>query len=89
MLSSKSRNKRLYENIRKVANNQGDNYTSGYLLDYPSLKEIYLSKQQALVTDPKAIQQGKFAGNIDRAKSKTVSFGIEEAKSYLFAFSLI
>ena len=29
-----------YENIRKIATGQGDDYTSGYLLDYPYFKKI-------------------------------------------------
>ena len=43
---------KTYENIKKIATGQGDDYTSGCLLDYPYLKENYkmiaidLSKQQ-------------------------------------------
>ena len=43
---------KIYENIRKIATGQEDDYTSGCLLDYPYLKENYkmiaidLSKQQ-------------------------------------------
>ena len=45
---------KTYENIRKNATGKGDDYTTGYLLDYPYFKEnhkmiaIDLSKQQAL-----------------------------------------
>ena len=52
-----------YENIRKIATDQGDEYTTGYLLDYPYFKDTYemiavdLSKQQALDSDSRAIQQ--------------------------------
>ena len=41
-----------YENVRKIATGQGDDYTAGCLLDYPYFKDIYkmiavdLSKQQ-------------------------------------------
>ena len=28
-----------YENIRKIATNQGDDYTTGSLLDYPYFKD--------------------------------------------------
>ena len=44
-----------YENIRKIATGQGNDYTTGCLLDYPYFKENYkmiatdLSKQQALL----------------------------------------
>ena len=54
---------RTYDNIRKIATGQGDDYTTGFLIDYPYLKDYYkmmaidLSKQQALNSDLKAIQQ--------------------------------
>ena len=57
---------KTYENIR-IATGQGDDYTSGCLLDYSYFKENYkmiaidLNKQQALDADPRAIQQR--AGN--------------------------
>ena len=47
-------NKITYENIRKNANGQGDNYTTDCLLDYDYFKDNYkmiaidLTKQQAL-----------------------------------------
>ena len=47
------KNKVTYENIRKIATGQGDDYTTGCLLDYPYFKDSYkmiavdLSKQQA------------------------------------------
>ena len=56
-------NKVTYENIRKIATDQGDVYTAGCLLDYPYFLDTYkmiavdLSKQQALHADPRAIQQ--------------------------------
>ena len=52
-----------YDNIRKIATGQGDDYTTGCLLDYAYFKNYYkmiaidLSKQQALDADPRAIQQ--------------------------------
>ena len=52
---------KTYDNIRKIATGQGDNYTTGCLLDYPYFKKYYnliaidLSKQQKLDVDPKAI----------------------------------
>ena len=60
--------KRTYDNIRKIATSKGDEYTTGCLLDYPYFKDyykmmaIYLSKQQALYSDPKAIHQIDFTG---------------------------
>ena len=44
-----------YDNIQKIATGQGDDYTSGSLLDYPYFKEYYklivkdLSKQQKVL----------------------------------------
>ena len=63
-------NLRTYDNIRKIATGQRDDYTTGYLLDYNyfsnyyKMKAIDLSKQQALDVDPKAMQQINFAGNL-------------------------
>ena len=51
-----------YENIRKTAIGQGDDYTTSCLLDYTCFKKYYkmiaidLSKQQVLDADPRAIQ---------------------------------
>ena len=50
-----------YENIRKIATGQGDDYRTGCLLDHIYFKNYYkmiavdLSKQQALDADAKAI----------------------------------
>ena len=55
-------NKVTYENIRKIATGQGDDYTAGCLLDYTYFKNYYkkivvdLSNQQVLHADPKEIQ---------------------------------
>ena len=62
---------RKYDNMRKVSTSQGDDYTAGCLLDYNYFKEHYkmiaidLSKQQELDSDPKAIQQTNFTGNLE------------------------
>ena len=62
---------RKYDNMGKVSTNQGDDYTAGCLLDYNYFKEHYkmiaidLSKQQQLDSDPKAIQQTNFTGNLE------------------------
>ena len=79
-------NKVTYENIRKIATSQGDDYTTGCLLDYSYFNDTYkmiavdLSKQQALDTDPKAIQQINFPTNLDIARSTRFYFILEEAK---------
>ena len=75
-----------YENIRKITIGQGDDYTTGCLLDYTYFKKYYkmiaidLSKQQVLDADPKAIQQINFTANLDRANTRFY-FILEEAKA--------
>ena len=82
-----------YENIRKTTNGQGDDYTTGCLLDYTYFKKYYkmiavdLSKQQVLDADPKAIQQINFTANLDRAGNTRFYFILEEAKETVFEFS--
>ena len=55
-------NKATYGSIRKIATGQGDDYTTGCLLDYSHFMDtckmiaVDLSKQQALDADPRAIQ---------------------------------
>ena len=79
-------NKLTYENIIKIATGQGDDYTTGCLLDYPYFKDGYkmiavdLNKQQTLDADPRAIQQIKFTANLDRARNTRIYFILEEAK---------
>ena len=86
-------NKVTYGNIRKIATGQGDDYTTGCLLDYIYFKNYYkmivvdLSKQQALDADPKAIQQINFTANLDRAGNTRIYFILEEAKETVSVFS--
>ena len=86
-------NKITYDNIRKIATGQGDDYTTGCLLDYPYFEKTYkmiavdLSKQQALDADPRAIQQINFTANLDRAGNTRVYFILEEAKETILDFS--
>ena len=68
-----------YYNIWKIATGQGDDYITGRLLDYTYFEKykliaIDLSKQQKLDSDPKAMQQINFTGNLTRADSATVFF---------------
>ena len=57
-----------YDEIRKIATGQGDDYTTGCLLDYQYFKDHYnliaidLSKQKELDADSRAIQQIEFYG---------------------------
>ena len=48
---------------------------------------VDFSKQQALDTDPKAIQQIKFTANLDRAGNTRSYFILKEAKKAVFEFS--
>ena len=48
---------------------------------------IDLSKQQALDSYPRSIQQINFTANLDRAGNTTMFFIIEEAKETVFEFS--
>ena len=86
-------NKVTYENIRKIAPGQGDDYKTGCLLDYTYFTNTYkmiavdLSKQQALDADPTAIQQINFTANLDRAGNTKVYFILEEAKETILDFS--
>ena len=85
-------NKVTYENIRKIATGQEDDYTTGCLLDYSYFVDTYkmiavdLSKQQALDADPRAIQQINFTANLDRAGNTRVYFILEEAKETILDF---
>ena len=83
----------MYENIRKIATDKGDDYTTGCLLDYSYFNQDYkmiaidLIKQQALDADPRAIQQINFTANLDRAGNTTMFFTIEEAKETMLDIS--
>ena len=84
-----------YENVRKITTaGQGDDYTTGCLLDYPYFKDSYkmiavdLSKQQALDADPRAIQQINFTANLDGADNTRIYFILEQAKQSILDFSL-
>ena len=85
-------NKVTYENIRKITTGQGDEYTTGCLLDYIYFKNHYkmiavdLRKQQAVDADPKAIQQINFTANLDASGRTRIYFILEEAKETVFQF---
>ena len=84
-------NIRTYDNIRKISLGQGDEYTTSCLLDYNYFKEHYkvmtidLSKQQEPDSDPKAIQQIDFTGNLEQRA--TMFFIIKETKETVLDFS--
>ena len=86
-------NKVKYENIRKIAIGQGEDNTTGCLLDYPYFADTYkliavdLSRQQALDADPIAVQQINFTASLDKAGNTKVYFILEEAKETILDFS--
>ena len=57
-----------YDEVRKVSTGQGDDYTTGSLLDFAYFEKKYrlmaadLIKQKALDADSRAIQQMTFSG---------------------------
>ena len=82
----------VFDNIRKIAAGQVDDYTAGCLLDYPCFKKCYesiaidLSKQQKLDADPNAIKEINFIGNLDKAEGATIFFIMEDAKETVLYF---
>ena len=86
------RNKRTYYNIRKTETGQGDDYTTGCLLNYPYVKDFYkmiaidLSEQQALDANPKSIQQSNFTGSLNQRWGAKIFFIIKEAKETVLNF---
>ena len=76
-----------------IATDQGNDYTTGCLLDYAYFRDNYkmiatdLSKQQALDADPKAIQQINFTENSDRANNTRIFFILEEVRETVCNFS--
>ena len=84
---------RTYDNIRKIATGQGDDYRNDSFLDYNYFNKQYkliaidLSKQKALDADPNAIQQINFTGNLDREAGATMFFIIEISKETILDFS--
>ena len=66
-----------YDEVRKISTGQGDDYTTGCLLDFAYFKNNYrliaadLSKQKALDVDSRAIQQIIFTGKIKTEVANT------------------
>ena len=77
-----------HDEVRKVSTGQGDDYTTGYLLDYAYFKDSFkliavdISKPKALDTDPRAIQQIVYKGVVtgdDNTKIRLYTI-IEQSK---------
>ena len=80
--------------MRKVSTGQGDDYTTGFLLDYAYFKNNYkliavdLSKKKALSADPRAIQQIVFQGVVggdDNTKIRLYTI-LEQSKETVLEF---
>ena len=80
-----------YDNDRKIATDQRDDYTTDCLRDYNYFKNYYkmiaidLSKQQAFNADPKTMEQINFAANLQQ--QATIFFIVEEATETISDFS--
>ena len=80
--------------LEKSATGQGDDYTTGCLLDYTYCKDSYkmiaidLSKQEILNSgDPRAIQKINFKANLARSGNTRVYLILEEVKETFLDFS--
>ena len=85
-----------YDEIRKISTGQGDDYTTGCLLDYAFFDKYYrliaadLSKQKVLDADSRAIQQIIFTGKIKVAAANTrviIYYVLEKSKETILEFS--
>ena len=87
-----------YDEVRKISTGQGDDYTTGCLLDFASFEENYrlivadLSKQKALDADSRAIKRIIFTRKTDntirvycilqQSKEATLEFSKGPAKVF-------
>ena len=68
-----------YEEIRKLTTGQGEDYTTGWLLDYDYIKNHYrviavdLSRQKELYAKSKAIQQLRFDGQLKNPSNEILA----------------
>ena len=85
-----------YDEVRKISTGQGDDYTTGCLLDYSHFEKNYrliaadLSKQKALDADSRAIQQIIFTDSIKAAVANTrvvIFYVLEKSKETTLEFS--
>ena len=80
-----------YDEVRKVSTGQGDDYTTGCLLDFAYFEKNYrliaadLSKQKALDADSRAIQQIIFTGKANAGAM--IYYIFEQSKETILQFS--
>ena len=81
--------------MRKISTVQGDDYTTGCLLDFSYFEKNYrliavdLSKQKALDADSRAIQQIIFTGKIKAEADNTrviIYYILEQSKETMLEF---
>ena len=84
------------DEMRKISTGQGDDYTTGCILDFAYFEKKYrliavdLSKQKALDTDSRAIQQIIFTGKIKATVANTrvvIFYVLEKSKETILEFS--
>ena len=80
-----------YDEVRKISTGQGDDYTTGCLLDFAYFEKNYrliavdLSKQNALDADPRVIQQIIFTGKA--SQNIVIYYILEQSKETILQFS--
>ena len=84
-----------YDEIRKISTGQGDDYTTGCLLDFAYFEKNYrliaadLSKQKALDADSRAIQEIIFTSKIKAKEANTrviIYYILEKSKETVLQF---
>ena len=84
-----------YDEVRKVSMGYGDDYITGYLLDYAYFKDNFKliavdsSKQKNLDVDPRAIQQIVFQGVVGGANNTKIRLYtiLEKSREAILEFS--
>ena len=85
-----------YNEIREISTGQGDDYTTGCLLDFSYFEKNYrlivvdLSKQKALDADSRAIKQIIFTGKITGTQNNTrviIFYILEQSIKTMLEFS--
>ena len=93
MINQQKNDKITNENNRNITTDQGDDYKTGFLLDYAYFRDNYkmvvidLCKEQALDADPSAIQQINFTAKLDRNVNTRIFLILGEAKETFLDFS--
>ena len=85
-----------YDKMKKISTGQGDDYTTGFLLDFSNFEKNYrsiavdLSKQKVLDVDSRAIQQINFTRKIKATEADTkviIYYILEKPNEKILEFS--